>query len=546
MHHIVLLEDNANDAELIERALVHNGIEATIDIADDRAGFEHLLERTKVDLVISDSGVGDFTALDAVKMTKSAQPQSGFIIVSGGFDAERAEIARRMGAIEWLPKTELGQLPPLVRLALEASEQSRLAENARNENSRLTLANQSVHRLIEAVTQLSMARDLATVQDIVRHAARAINGADGATFVLRDGHECYYADEDAIAPLWKGQRFPLSACISGWAMINRRTAVVPDINADARIPPDAYRATFVKSLVVAPIRSDAPIGAIGNYWATHHVPTAAEVQFIQALADSTAIALENVELYQQLERRVAQRTVQLQEANQSLEEFSYFVSHDLRSPVRHINAFSTILEAELGVPTPMAQKSLDKIKTATATMNGMLEGLLALARLGAAAVDPAEVDMTALANEIAQVSRGQSITPVTIVIDTLPPAIGNEALLRQVWTNLLTNAVKFSSLHSAPFVHIGSANVSGQTRYFVRDNGVGFDTARADQLFMAFRRLHSENDFSGVGVGLAIVNRIVSRHGGRVWAESELDKGATFYFTLGNQLAGDEPANSFD
>lgn len=533
MHHIVLLEDDANDAELIERALQMEGIDATVDIAEDRAGFEHLLERTKIDLVISDSGVGDFTALDAVKMTKAKQPQSGFIIVSGGFDSERADTAKRLGAIEWIPKTELTQLPPLARLALEASEQTRMAENARIENSRLSMTNQSVQRLVEAVTQLSTARDLATVQDIVRHTARMINGADGATFVLRDNHHCYYADEDAIQPLWKGQRFPIANCVSGWAMLNKRPAIIPDITVDPRIPQDAYRPTFVKSLVMVPIRADSPIGAIGNYWATPHTPTAAEVQFIQALADSTSIALENVELYQQLEKKVAQRTMQLQEANQSLEEFSYFVSHDLRSPIRHINAFATILEAELTATTPMAQKSLDKIKTATVTMNSMLEGLLSLARLGGAAVEAEEIDMTALASSTAQTAREQSEVPVSITIDELPLARGNSVLLRQVWINLLTNAVKFSSKRPSPSVHIGSITSNGQVRYFVRDNGCGFDMAKADQLFMAFRRLHSEKEFAGVGVGLAIVNRIVSRHGGRVWAESEVDKGTTFFFTLG-------------
>jgi hypothetical protein len=533
MHHIVLLEDDATDAELIERMLIGDGIEATLDIAGDRDAFEHLLERTKVDLVISDSSVGEFTALDAVKMSKTKQPQSGFIIVSGGFDADRAEIAKRMGAIEWIPKTDLEQLPPLARLALEASDRTRQGETTRLEHDRLTLTNRSVQRLIQAVTQLSTARDLATVQAVVRKAAREINGADGATFVLRDGHQCYYADEDAIEPLWKGQRFPLASCISGWSMINHRPAIIPDITVDPRIPQDAYRPTFVKSLVMVPIRTESPIGAIGNYWAAAHTPTAAEVQFIQALADSTSIALENIELYQQLERRVAQRTLQLQEANQSLDEFSYFVSHDLRGPIRHINAFATILEAELGAPTPMAQKSLDKIKTSTVIMNSMLEGLLSLARLGSAAINPVEVDMTALATATAQSAKESAHAAVEFVIEPLPPAFGSEVLLRQVWTNLLTNAVKFTWQRPDPKITIGCAPVAGQMRYFVRDNGVGFDMAKADQLFMAFRRLHSEKDFPGAGVGLSIVNRIVSRHGGRVWAESEVDKGTTFYFTLG-------------
>src|SRR5881227_3603981 len=116
--------------------------------------------------------------------------------------------------------------------------------------------------LLEVIQRLSQARDLATVQEIVRAAARRLTGADGATFVLRDGDRCHYADEDAIEPLWKGQRFPMEVCISGWAMLNRQSAVIEDIYADSRIPHDAYRPTFVKSLVMVPIRTLDPVGAI--------------------------------------------------------------------------------------------------------------------------------------------------------------------------------------------------------------------------------------------------------------------------------------------
>jgi diguanylate cyclase (GGDEF)-like protein len=173
-------------------------------------------------------------------------------------------------------------------------------------------------RLIQAVQELSMARSLDAVAEVVRHAARELVGADGATFVLRDGEQCFYKDENAISPLWKGQRFPLQACISGWAMLNREATVIEDIYLDARIPHAAYRPTFVKSLVMVPIRTLEPIGAIGTYWASQHRATAAQVEMLQALADATSVALENVQVYAELERRVAERTAQLAEANKRL------------------------------------------------------------------------------------------------------------------------------------------------------------------------------------------------------------------------------------
>jgi response regulator RpfG family c-di-GMP phosphodiesterase len=165
--------------------------------------------------------------------------------------------------------------------------------------------------LIESIQQLSLARSVAQIQAIVRHTARRLTGADGATFVLRDGDLCHYADEDAIAPLWKGQRFPMTACISGWVMLNRQAAMLPNVDADDRIPADAYRPTFVKSLLMVPIRKLDPIGAIGNYWATHHQPTDRETMLLQALADSTAMAMENVRLIAELEAARRESLVRL-------------------------------------------------------------------------------------------------------------------------------------------------------------------------------------------------------------------------------------------
>ena len=179
-----------------------------------------------------------------------------------------------------------------------------------------------MERLVQAVQELSLAHDLADIQRIVRHAAREITMCDGATFVLRDGEHCYYADEDAIEPLWKGRRFPLEACISGWSMLNREAAVIPDIYADSRIPHEAYRPTFVKSLVMVPIRQLDPIGSIGNYWAHHRKPTVREVELLQALADSTSVAIAHVKILSELEQRVTERTAELSEANLRNEQLS--------------------------------------------------------------------------------------------------------------------------------------------------------------------------------------------------------------------------------
>lgn len=160
----------------------------------------------------------------------------------------------------------------------------------------------SVSNLDELVLRLALARGVDEIMAIVRGGVRPIVGADGITFVLRDGDKCHYADEDAISPLWKGQRFPLESCISGWAMLHREVVVIEDIYADDRIPHAAYRPTFVKSLVMVPVRSDDPVGAIGAYWSRRKMPSAHEIHVLKRIANSAAVAFTNLFLADELRK----------------------------------------------------------------------------------------------------------------------------------------------------------------------------------------------------------------------------------------------------
>jgi diguanylate cyclase (GGDEF)-like protein len=178
----------------------------------------------------------------------------------------------------------------------------------------------SLEKLVAVVQQLSLARSQDHIIRIVRTAARELTGADGAAFVLREKEQCYYAGEDAIAPLWKGQRFPIDFCISGWVMKNRQSCTIPDVFDDDRIPHDLYRTTFVRSLVMVPIRTVDPMGAIGIYWSTTHAATLEQVQVLQALADAASIAMENAQFYAELEQRVRVRTAELEAMNLRLQD----------------------------------------------------------------------------------------------------------------------------------------------------------------------------------------------------------------------------------
>jgi len=167
--------------------------------------------------------------------------------------------------------------------------------------------------LVETIEELSATRTIDEVAAVVRSSARRISGADGVAFVLRDNDCCWYLDEDAIGPLWKGKRFPLTACISGWAMLNRQTVVIPDIYKDDRIPHDAYRPTFVKSLVMTPVRTRDPIAALGAYWAKEHTPPPEIVAKLQVMARATAAALESGRLHASLNKELERRTFLMRE-----------------------------------------------------------------------------------------------------------------------------------------------------------------------------------------------------------------------------------------
>lgn len=402
-----------------------------------------------------------------------------------------------------------------------------------NSASKLTYQ-QGIERLVETIHQLSLARDIETVMRIVRTEAREMTGADGATFVLKDNGHCYYADEDAISPLWKGQRFPLNACISGWSMLNKKPAIIGDIYHDERIPIEAYKPTFVKSLVMVPIRKMDPIGAIGNYWAQHHDPTEAEVKLLQALADITAVSIENVYVYQDLESRVQERTQQLEELNNDLEAFSYSVSHDLQAPLRTIRGFIDILKQDQDTNIDEeSMQMLAMIDQNAGEMSEMISGLLAFFRMGKKQLEKTDVSMFAMVDNVCDKLKEQNPTQVIeFKIAPLPDVEGDTTLLRHVWTNLVNNAVKYSSKKDKSIIEIGFENSGDEIVYYVKDNGAGFDMQYAEKLFGVFQRLHLKRDFQGTGVGLATVQKIVSKHGGKIWAEAKVGEGATFFFSL--------------
>ncbi len=392
-----------------------------------------------------------------------------------------------------------------------------------------SIQKETVFDLVRVVQDLSLSRNMEEIMEVVRKAARQLTGADGATFVLREGEQSYYADEDAIAPLWKGCRFPMSACISGWSMINREPAVIEDIFQDPRIPKDIYRPTFVKSLVMMPIRRQDPLGAIGTYWADLHAPGEEEVELLRSLADVTSVAISNINIHNDLENKVKERT-------KRLEAFTYSVAHELKNPLAGMEMRLNSLEGESADQSEEFQEVTEDLREAIARMNGMIDGLLQLSQLGNEGVHPERCDMKGMVERvIANVKNEEHYQGIRIEVGDLPMEYLDPTLFQRVWRNLISNSIKFTKDRTDPWIEVGMEERKGDRVYWVADNGCGFREDKASEIFKPFNKLHN-SEGHGSGIGLSMVQQIVLQHGGTIWAEGASDKGATFLFSLPRRL----------
>ncbi len=391
--------------------------------------------------------------------------------------------------------------------------------------------------LHEASVTLAAQRDPRRVLERTLQSAVTLLGAGSGTFYQWDAAagllRCAYNWRVPTSDTTPDQR--PGEGLAGNAFARRETLIVNDYPAWAHAMASGVTAGLRAALSVPLIRGGEALGvAVIRAYDDAIRFTADDARLLGLFADQAAIALENARLTADLERRVGERTAQLDAANRELEAFAYSVSHDLRTPLRGVDGFSQALLEDYGDRLDAgARDYLRRIRAGSQRMGRLIDDLLTLSRLSRRPLRAEVVDLSALARAVAdELQQAAPGRPVAVTVAPGLAARADAGLVRVVLTNLLENAWKFSGHQPQPRIAVGRAGATDPAVFFVRDNGVGFDMAYADKLFGAFQRLHAEHEFPGSGIGLATVQRIVHRHGGAAWAEGAVGAGATVYFTL--------------
>ncbi|MGD9762152.1 MAG: ATP-binding protein [Candidatus Binatia bacterium] len=501
---LLLVEDSALDAELEIAALESAGFACQWERVETAAELTKRLCGVPLDLILADYNLPRFDGISALRLVRQQFPYLPFILVSGTVGEETAIEALKSGATDYVLKRNLARLAPVVRRALREREEQQQrweAEAAlRRSEERYRIVVEATH---DAVWELDPRTDVMWWNE-------------GMTRLFG-----YAPDEVGSRKTWWYARVHPEdrarvGAIERAVIAGEREHFAVEYRyqrADGTYAEVLDRGSVLRDERGRPVRVTGALIDISD-----HMRAEREIRLLNA----------------DLERRVAERTAELERVNKELQAFSYSVSHDLRAPLRAIDGFTEIVLQDYGSQLPRDVVGyLDRINASAKRMAQLIEDLLSLSRVSSTELVRRPVDLTALATTIlgALCEREPGRAVEAHIADGLL-AHGDEQLLRIALENLLDNAWKFTSREPSPRIEVGIATHEGSRVYFVRDNGAGFDMAYASNLFGAFRRLHTTAEFPGTGIGLATVERVIHRHGGRIWADAAVGRGATFLFTL--------------
>lgn len=500
------------------------------------------LREQQFDLLLTDLTMPEMDGIALLRAAQEIDRDLAGIVMTGHGTIDTAVQALRTGALDYVLKPfRLNNLLPVIGRALET-------RRLRTENIHLREA-VSIYELSRAITQ-GLSREEVVQRTVAAAAQQTDAGAVQLLVPNEEGNELRVAGEWGANAAWREEdgRFPIDPAVVRWVSAAREQLSAWDGSTAVETvfsPPFAGNVTSVA----------LPIVAGGNFYGILRFSSSAaqrrlspgQIKALDILASTAAAAFEAASLLTQLrtlnlelEQRVRDRTRELQEANADLEAFSYSVSHDLRAPLRQVDGFCQMFIDEFGANTPAeGRQILEKARGGATRMSQLIDALLRFARFSRQPLELRPVATTALVQVVlANLQDQMQGRAVEVLVGELPDCVADGSLLQQVFMNLLANALKFTGTRPHARIEVGARQDGAELVYFVKDNGVGFDMKYAERLFGVFQRLHSQTDFQGTGIGLSIVQRIIRRHGGRVWAESKLQEGATFFFSLPAPVKG--------
>ncbi len=469
-------------------------------------------------------------------------------VMEGGEGSAEARVLTRAGprwfALRARP-CRIGDRPYVVATGADIEQEKQSEEALRTALRRLRM----LARMAATVVGKQSLHELAA--GFAREVCHTLD-VDACVIRLLDGDELDLLASEGMPDGVLHQRLPVFG-IADKMLGTREPVVIAEVASDPTtkgyVQRDGKSVSFVSYAGVPLFVLDDPVGVLGVYsFQRHRDFTDTDIEYLTIVAGTVAIALRNEMLFAtvqaqqrelsrwatELERRVEARTGELQQAVADLESFTYSVSHDLRSPIRAMVGYATLVIEEHGATlAPDAVHFVKAIHSGAIRMGRIVDDLLEFSRAGRRALSLTPVVPGALIEAVLHEARAELAgRSVDIAVEPLPICIADPSLLRQVFQNLIGNALKYSRTKRDAHIEIGGHLEGTRAVYYVRDNGIGFDMSHADRIFGVFQRLHTDEQFEGTGVGLALVERIVSRHGGDVWASSQPGEGATFFFSL--------------
>jgi signal transduction histidine kinase/DNA-binding response OmpR family regulator len=547
---ILMVEDSTADAFLMDRELRKGGLAFQATRIETKEEFLSELNQNRPDLILLDHGLPSFDGFTALRLARESVPDVPVIFVTGSLGEETILKTLKQGADDYVLKHHLPDLVPAVHRALMHAEERRRRRKAEEEL-------QARVRQQEMVAKLGL-RALATcdvdalMQEAVDQLAKTLRVEFCQLLELQPGGGDWRMRAGVgWNPKWIGEGILRAqpGSLAEYTLKSAEAVLFNDLRRETRFHEQPFLVDHrvISGMNVLLRKADKPYAIVGVYSSHPRAFKEHDIHCVQAVANIIATAIERrqaearmEQFNAELEQRVKQRTEQLEVANRELEAFSYSVSHDLRAPLRHMDGFVEILRCSIPQEqlNDQTQRALQVISEAARKMGRLIEDLLAFSRMARVEMNATPVNLAAAIDRV----RGElecdcKGREVLWDIQPLPTVSGDPEMLRLVLTNLIANALKYTRLCESARIEIGTQTAEGETVIFVRDNGCGFDPQYAHKLFGVFQRLHSAKEFDGTGIGLAIVRRIVMRHGGRVWAEGSLNNGATFYFSLPQQQA---------